>query len=164
MNLVSLSIPYLYILHVVIISIRVGAALLFAPIWGHPGLPQYLRIVLVFSIAVGVAAMTPFTPDAVTNPGPALNFQLYGTTNDSSGAETTRTMDISGNGQFSGAIYAPNHEVTLNGSGSTGVYVGAVVAKKVKLKGDIQFHYDEAVGRGGLIANYKIASWFEDER
>jgi len=69
MNLVSLSIPYLYILHVVIISIRVGAALLFAPIWGHPGLPQYLRIMLVFSIAVGVAAMTPFNPDAITNPG-----------------------------------------------------------------------------------------------
>src|SRR2546423_1285575 len=51
MQLISLSIPYLYLLHVLIISIRVGATLLFAPIWGDPGLPQYLRVVLVFAIA-----------------------------------------------------------------------------------------------------------------
>lgn len=69
MNLVSLSIPYLYLLHVMIISVRVGATLLFAPIWGYPGLPQYLRIVLVFSIAAGVAAVTPFSAQAYTNPG-----------------------------------------------------------------------------------------------
>ena len=31
-------IPYLYIAHIIlIVSIRVGAALLFAPIWGYPG-------------------------------------------------------------------------------------------------------------------------------
>ncbi len=64
----SLSISYLYILHIVIIAVRVGAALLFAPIWGHPGLTQYLRILLVFSIALGIAAVTPFNPQAYTNP------------------------------------------------------------------------------------------------
>lgn len=52
-----------------IISIRVGATLLFAPIWGYPGLPQYLRIILVFSIAVGVASVTPFNEQVYTNPG-----------------------------------------------------------------------------------------------
>jgi flagellar biosynthesis protein FliR len=69
LNLISLSIPYLYLLHVLIISIRVGSTLLFAPIWGYPGLPQYLRIILVFSIAAGMSGVIPFNPAAYTNPG-----------------------------------------------------------------------------------------------
>ena len=69
MEIVSLSIPYLYIIHLTIIGVRVGATLLFAPIWGHPGLPQYLRIMMVYSIAAGVSAITPFNPEAYTNPG-----------------------------------------------------------------------------------------------
>jgi len=69
MQLISLSIPYLYLLHVLIISIRVGATLLFAPIWGYPGLPQYLRILLVFSIAAGISAVIPFNAQALSNPG-----------------------------------------------------------------------------------------------
>src|SRR5690349_6973612 len=67
--MVSLSIPYLYLLHVLVISIRVGATLLFAPIWGNPGLPRYLRTVMVFSIAAGVSAIVPFNPEAYNNPG-----------------------------------------------------------------------------------------------
>lgn len=69
MTSVSLSIPYLYILHVLVVSIRVGATLLFAPIWGFPGIPQYLKVMLVFSIAAGVAAIVPFNADAYVNPG-----------------------------------------------------------------------------------------------
>src|SRR2546422_11379178 len=69
MNMVSLSIPYLYILHVLVISIRVGATLLFAPIWGYPGLPKYLRVMLVFSIAAGVSVIVPFNSNAYTNAG-----------------------------------------------------------------------------------------------
>jgi flagellar biosynthetic protein FliR len=69
MQLISLSIPYLYLLHVLVVSIRVGATLLFAPIWGDPGLPQYLRVLLVFSIAAGIAVVVPFSPQALLNPG-----------------------------------------------------------------------------------------------
>jgi flagellar biosynthesis protein FliR len=69
METVSLSIPYLYIIHVTIVGFRVSATLLFAPIWGYPGLPQYLRVMLVFSIAAGVAAITPVPPEAYGNPG-----------------------------------------------------------------------------------------------
>ena len=69
MDIVSLSIPYLYIVHHTVIGIRVSATLLFAPIWGHPGLPQYLRIMIVYSIAAGVSAITPFNPEAYANPG-----------------------------------------------------------------------------------------------
>ena len=69
MELVSLSIPYLYILHVLVISVRVGSTLLFAPIWGYPGLPQSLRVLLVFSISAGMSVVIPFNADAYTNPG-----------------------------------------------------------------------------------------------
>jgi flagellar biosynthesis protein FliR len=69
MQLISLSIPYLYLLHVLVISIRVGATLLFSPIWGDPGLPQYLRVLLVFSIAAGISVVVPFNAQAMANPG-----------------------------------------------------------------------------------------------
>lgn len=65
----ALSVPYFYIAHVLLISVRVGAALLFAPIWGHPGIPQTMRILLVFALAVGVSAVTPFNTQAYENPG-----------------------------------------------------------------------------------------------
>ncbi len=69
MRLISLSIPYLYLLHVSVISIRVGATLLFAPIWGDPGLPKYLRLLLVFSIAAGMSVVVPFNAQALINAG-----------------------------------------------------------------------------------------------
>ena len=75
-GLISLSIPYLYLLHVLAISIRVGSTLLFAPIWGFPGLPQYLRVLLVFSIAAGMAGVIPFNAQAVMNPGLVFPVEL----------------------------------------------------------------------------------------
>jgi flagellar biosynthetic protein FliR len=69
MNPVSVTIPYLYLLHVLVISIRVGAALLMAPIWGYQGLPNYLRVILVFSVAAGVSTIIPFNAEFYTNPG-----------------------------------------------------------------------------------------------
>jgi flagellar biosynthetic protein FliR len=69
MRSISFSIPYLYLLHVFAISVRVGSTLLFAPIWGYPGLPQYLRLLLVFSIAAGMSVVIPFNAAAVLNPG-----------------------------------------------------------------------------------------------
>jgi flagellar biosynthetic protein FliR len=65
----SLAIPYFYIAHLLLISMRVGAALLFAPIWGHPGIPQPMRVLLVFCISLGIATVTPFSPEAYANPG-----------------------------------------------------------------------------------------------
>jgi len=69
MQTASLAIPYLYLLHVLIVSVRVGSTLLFAPIWGYPGLPQYLRVMLIFSISAAMSGVIPFNPAAYTNPG-----------------------------------------------------------------------------------------------
>jgi flagellar biosynthetic protein FliR len=65
----SLAIPYFYLAHVMVVSIRVGAALLFAPIWGYPGIPQTFRILLVFALSVGIAAVVPVDPAMTQNPG-----------------------------------------------------------------------------------------------
>jgi flagellar biosynthesis protein FliR len=58
----SLAIPYFYLAHVMIVAIRVGSALLFAPIWGYPGIPSTFRILLVFALSVGIAAVVPSIP------------------------------------------------------------------------------------------------------
>src|SRR5207244_9410673 len=42
---------------------------LFAPIWGYPGLPQYLRTLLVFAIAAGISVVVPFNAAALSSPG-----------------------------------------------------------------------------------------------
>src|SRR5437588_11739948 len=71
-GIISLSIPYLYLIHVLVVAVRVGGALLFAPIWGYSGFPQHLKILLVFSMALAVAAVTPFNQQAYLNPGMIL--------------------------------------------------------------------------------------------
>jgi len=64
----TLAVPYFYIAHLLLVSVRVGAALLFAPIWGHSAIPQPLRVLLIFGLATGVASVTPFNPAAYDNP------------------------------------------------------------------------------------------------
>lgn len=64
----ALQIPYLYILHVLVVAVRIGAMLLFAPIWGSPALPQHVRILLVFVSAAGVAPTVPYSPAAFEQP------------------------------------------------------------------------------------------------
>src|SRR5438876_9398351 len=76
MRLISLSIPYFYLLHVSVISVRVGAALLFAPIWGYPGLPHYLRALLVFAIAAAMSVVIPFNAAALSSPGIVFPIEL----------------------------------------------------------------------------------------
>lgn len=64
----SVAIPYFALLQVVIVALRVGAALLFAPIWGDSALPQYLRILLVFAVAVAISSVTPLNIQPSVNP------------------------------------------------------------------------------------------------
>jgi len=71
-GIISLSIPYFYLIHILVVSVRVGGALLFAPIWGSTALPQYMRILILFSISVVVASVVPFSEQAYANPGMIL--------------------------------------------------------------------------------------------
>lgn len=85
----------------------------------------------------------------------ATKFALYG-------LPSCTEIDISGNAEFTGTIYAPQADLDLNGSGVT-VYdvVGAVVAKTAKFNGNFQFHYDERLGRVGGKAQFRVAYWSE---
>ena len=64
----ALQIPYLYVLHVLIVAIRIGAMLLFSPIWGSPALPSHVRLLLVFVTSASVAPMVPFNQETINNP------------------------------------------------------------------------------------------------
>jgi hypothetical protein len=75
-----------------------------------------------------------------------------------------RHVNLAGNAQITAAVYAPNADVVINGGGSTGHVFGSVVGKTVMMTGVTNLHYDEALGSAGMINNYKIVSWFEDNR
>jgi hypothetical protein len=71
---------------------------------------------------------------------------------------------LGGNAQITASIYAPGHDVTVNGAGTNGHVYGSIVGKTVTMTGVSNLHYDEQLGSKGMINNYKIVSWFEDNR
>jgi hypothetical protein len=83
---------------------------------------------------------------------------------DYSQGTVAQTVSLGGNGQISAALYAPGADVTVNGGGTNGHVFGSIVGKSVKLTGVTNLHYDESLTTGGIIDNYKIVSWYEDNR
>jgi hypothetical protein len=77
---------------------------------------------------------------------------------------SSRTVHLGGNGQITATVYAPNADITVNGGGSSGHVFGSIIGKTVTMTGVTNLHYDEASGASGMINNYKIVSWFEDNR
>jgi hypothetical protein len=76
----------------------------------------------------------------------------------------TPHVNLGGNATISAAIYAPNHDVAIAGGGSSGHFYGSIVGKTAVMTGVTNLHYDEALGDSGRISDYKIVSWFEDNR
>jgi flagellar biosynthetic protein FliR len=68
-GVLSLAVPYFGLIHILVVFIRVSGALLFAPVWGHPGLPAFLRVILLFSTALMIASVAPAGDMVYTNPG-----------------------------------------------------------------------------------------------
>ena len=73
------------------------------------------------------------------------------------------TFSASGNATQILALYAPSYSATLNGTVDT---TGAFIVKNFSINGGGNggFHYDESLGKGGLIAGWDVASNFEDTR
>lgn len=67
-NVLTLGIPVLYLSHLMVVTTRVGATLMFAPVWGHPGIPASFRILLVFVASAGLAAALPYDERLYANP------------------------------------------------------------------------------------------------
>ncbi len=101
-------------------------------------------------------ANTKIAGNGVVNKnGNALNFQYYG-------LDSNTSIDISGNGQFTGVLYAPNASLVLRGGGNNAEdFVGAIVSNNVTMNGHFNFHYDENLGRMGPKIRYLVNSWNE---
>ena len=69
--------------------------------------------------------------------GRAANLAFYG-------LPTCTTISFSGNGGFTGTLYANNASLTLSGGGSSSYdIVGSIIAKSVTFNGHFMFHFDE---------------------
>ncbi len=95
-----------------------------------------------------------------TNNQPS-DFQLFGIQPTDG---VSRHVNLGGNGQIISAVYAPDHDVAINGGGTNGHVFGSVVGKTVIMTGVTNLHYDERLATIGVINNYKIVSWFEESR
>ncbi|EDY18758.1 hypothetical protein CfE428DRAFT_3795 [Chthoniobacter flavus Ellin428] len=119
------------------------------------------------NLRIFVAGNVNITGNGILNPNSALNLQVYGIdrgTNADGSPQNPGTVTIAGNGGFSGTVYAPTYNVTMTGGGNTDNIYGAFIGWTVTMTGIQAVHYDEALGDGGLISDYKVVSWFEDAR
>jgi hypothetical protein len=106
-----------------------------------------------------VGGNADLTGNGVSNPNNPLNFQLYGL--ERAPGDSPGSMNISGNGGFRGAAYAPNYDIEMVGGGNSDSIFGGFVGRTIRMTGGQAVHYDEALGSGGLISDYRVVSWFE---
>ncbi len=73
---------------------------------------------------------------------------------------TTQTVSVTGNGSFTGTVYAPNANVTMSGNGDTS---GAIIGNSVTMGGNGKFHYDTQLAnvQATLDTSYRLNSWCE---
>jgi hypothetical protein len=78
------------------------------------------------------------------------------------GLPSNRQLDLSGNAEYTGTVYAPSADFTASGGGNnTYDLAGAIVVKSIKLNGHFHLHYDEALGLMQGDGHYTITSWRE---
>ena len=148
-----------------------------------PGSDAFVQIVVTGNISVGGKAKINIDPgvfvrffvegnaefggQGFVNPNNALHLQLYGVDRplDALGKPTSvGAIKIAGNGGFSGAVYAPHYNVEITGGGRSENIFGSFTGNTVRMTGVQTVHYDEALRDGGLITDFKITSWFEEDR
>jgi hypothetical protein len=71
------------------------------------------------------------------------DFLLYGI---QPPTNTSEYVNIGGNSQITASIYAPGHDVSVNGDGTNGHVYGSIVGKTVTMTGVSNLHYDERLG------------------
>lgn len=102
-----------------------------------------LAIYATGNVVIGGQGVTNAGTTAATV-GQPKNFQVWGTAaGDGNTTTNEQTIDIAGNGVFSGTVYAPNATVKVAGNGGA---MGAIVGNDIKVAGNGEFHYDESLG------------------
>jgi len=87
------------------------------------------------------------------------NLVIHGTVDPANPSQKTTTVKIHGNGDFYGAVYAPDAAVEVYGNGAA---FGALVGNTAKINGNGGFHYDEDLGNlGGSLMGFSRYSWRE---
>lgn len=87
--------------------------------------------------------------------GNATNFMFFG-------MPGCTSASLTGNGTFTGVLYAPNADLSMNGGGKSDEdFAGASVSKTVTMNGHFNFHYDENLGRQPNSGIYQVTSWTE---
>ncbi len=107
------------------------------------------------TLAIYAAGDIAIAGNGVANSNQPEAFQFWST------ATTGQTVSISGNGQLSAVVYAPNAAVSISGGGSSGAVYGAVIGDTITLNGGAEFHYDEALAALDNENPYGIGSWEE---
>ena len=72
-------------------------------------------------------------------------------------ANQTTSVAITGNGNFYGAVYAPQASISVSGNG--GVY-GALTGASVTVNGNGGLHYDEALGNLGRYVTTTVTTTY----
>lgn len=94
--------------------------------------------------------------------GQPVNFQIFGTrSNDAAKTLGMQDIKISGNGNLSGVIYAPNADISAKGGGNAGFVYGSLVGNTLKFTGNDWFIYDESLGDGDDNSRLGIEDWDE---
>ena len=83
-----------------------------------------------------------------------ISCQIWGVNQTAAGQE----LQIAGNGALVAVVYAPNGDVKINGNGDV---MGSVVAQRITLVGNAEFHYDESLGRRATNEPFTIQKWRE---
>jgi cytoskeletal protein CcmA (bactofilin family) len=98
-----------------------------------------------------------FTTDLKNKSKLADNLIIYGLPSPI-GAPRTIDMPLSQNVQA--AIYAPAHDMTVQGSSD---FMGSLTVRSLAAAGSPRFHFDEALASSsGRILDYRIVSWVEE--
>ncbi|MFA7676792.1 MAG: collagen-binding domain-containing protein, partial [Candidatus Omnitrophota bacterium] len=76
-------------------------------------------------------------------------------------SDTGEGVKISGNGDFFGAVYAPDASIKVSGNGDV---FGAILGDEALVTGNGNVHYDEALGRLNTgSCRYSVEEWKESE-
>ena len=71
------------------------------------------------------------------------------------------SITYNGSTTFTGVIYAPEANLTLNGGGSGSGFIGACVVKNINVNGIYAFHFDEDLLNRGPGRGLVVTSWQE---